>query len=74
MSCDRCGAPCRGRLCRGCEDIQRNEKLHGTAVDDVGRDDTSDNEWSVEQQGLDGEVHEGQATLDGGVAKDGGER
>jgi len=27
-------------------------------------------QWSVEQQGLDGGTHEGQATLDGGVVKE----
>jgi hypothetical protein len=36
--------------------------MHGDATDD---------EWTVEQQGLDGEQHQGQATLDGGVAKEG---
>lgn len=71
MTCERCGAPCQGRRCRGCEQDQANEKLYGGATDDGG--DAGDG-WTVEQQGLDGEAHEGQATLDGGVAKDGDER
>ena len=36
--------------------------------------DGSDDEWDIEQRGLDGSRHKGQATLAGGVAKDGGER
>jgi hypothetical protein len=34
-------------------------------------DDEDDETWKVEQQGLGGGSHTGQATLDGGVAKDG---
>lgn len=30
MTCSQCGAPCQGALCRGCEQIELNEKLHGT--------------------------------------------
>ena len=65
--CQKCGRrTTRSRLCRDCGQDERRDPgpVGGTASDDA---------WAVEQQGLDGEPHEGQATLDGGVAKDGGE-
>lgn len=66
MTCADCGMPCKGRLCVTCRQIEINEKLHGDSVDD-------DDEWQVEQQGLDGEAATGQTTLDGGVVTDRGE-
>jgi hypothetical protein len=41
--------------------------LHGTPADHSDQDD----EWTVEQQGIDGGPR-GQVTLDGGIASDGG--
>lgn len=43
-----------------------------TAHAECGGQARCDGGWRVEQQGLDGEPAQGQATLDGGVAKDGG--
>jgi hypothetical protein len=34
MTCDYCGAPCNGRLCRECELIEHNEEYHGVPADD----------------------------------------
>lgn len=67
--CGKCGRrTTRSRLCRGCARDERHSTgpVGGTASD--GEDG-----WAIEQQGLDGETHDGQATLDGGVAKDGGD-
>jgi len=63
MSCERCGSPCQGHRCRGCEEIGECEARHGETVD---REDAD--EWTVAQTGLDGEA-EGQATLTGDIAK-----
>jgi len=74
MPCQQCGSACQGRRCRGCEQIQRNEKLHGTPGDDVGRDQDRDGEtWGIRQQGLGDAEASGQATLDGGIRKEGGD-
>lgn len=77
MTCERCGSRCKGRKCARCEQHERVEKLHGRPNDDVGswRDDDSvvhpdSDEWSIEQQSLEGDEHSGQATLDGGVVKE----
>ena len=67
MSCECCGTRCQGRRCAGCAQIETNEARYGVPAD------YDDSDWQVEQQGLDGEFR-GQATLDGGVAKDGSER
>ena len=32
MTCQNCGSRCTGKLCAGCEQIQINEKLHGSEV------------------------------------------
>ena len=73
MTCELCGSPCNGSMCRGCEQIQINEKLHGTPGDDVGRDQGRDDEtWAVAQQGLGDAEVSGQTTLDGGIRKEGG--
>jgi hypothetical protein len=71
MACERCGYPTpRSRLCRDCGKDEHRDTgpVGGTASDD--RDDTD--EWDVQQRGLDGDRHTGQATLEGGVAKDAG--
>jgi hypothetical protein len=66
-----CGSACQGRRCSGCEQIQANEKLHGTPGDDVGRDQDRDGEtWAVAQQGLGDSDAEGQTTLSGGIRKE----
>lgn len=70
MACNRCGRQTpRTRLCKQCarDDRHSTGPVGGTSADS---DDDGD-EWAVEQQGLDGEAHEGQATLTGGVCKDG---
>lgn len=63
MTCDNCGMPAQDRLCRDCELVQANEKLHGTVEEAT--------EWEVEQRGLDGEAAHGQTTLDGGLVAGG---
>lgn len=68
MTCERCGSPCQGRRCQACELAATNAKLHGTPADH----DDQDDEWRVEQQGIDGGPR-GQATLDGGIVSDGGD-
>lgn len=83
MTCDQCGSRCQGSLCQMCEQIKINETLAGTPADDAGADslqerdadsgDESDQEWSVDQLGLDGQTATGQTTLGGGVVFDGGE-
>jgi len=73
MGCNKCGTPTsRSRLCKECALDERysSGSVGGRASD--GRDDADGEQWSVDQQGLDGEAHTGQATLNGGVAKDGG--
>ena len=77
MTCEQCGMPCQGSLCEICEAARRQRTRYGTADDDVGAwsaDETERqaDEWAIEQQSLTGDAHTGQATLDGGVAKDGG--
>lgn len=62
MPCVECGSPCQGLRCRECEMIAACEARHGDRVDDQ--------EWRVEQEGIDGDA-QGQATLDGGVRKEG---
>jgi len=71
MSCDRCGAACQGARCRDCERIAHQEDYYGVPADHVDDADAERGGWAVQQQGLDGEPHTGQATLDG-IAKDGG--
>ena len=34
MPCNKCGESCHGRLCSICEQIQLNEKMYGSGVDD----------------------------------------
>ncbi|WP_436933723.1 hypothetical protein [Halovenus marina] len=73
MGCDRCGCPTpRSRLCKECgrDEHRSTGPVGGTASDQNDRDD----EWQVEQQGLGDADAQGQSTLDGGVAKDGGDR
>jgi len=80
MPCRICGSPCQGDRCAGCEQIAANEARHGVPADhydDEGdgndgtdQDDSDGDEWTVEQQSLDGGTHEGQATLSGGVARE----
>jgi hypothetical protein len=74
--CQKCGAPTtRSRFCRACGRDERysSAPVGGTSADrDDSPGETTGDDWAVEQRGLDGERHEGQATLDGGVAKDGG--
>lgn len=65
--CEICGSRCHGTRCAACEQIAANEVRHGDSVPE--REDGA--EWTVEQQGLDGGAHSGQATLDGGVAREG---
>jgi len=70
MTCERCGSPCQGRRCQACEMQAANTTLHGTPSD---HDADQDDEWTVEQQGIDGGPR-GQATLDGGITDvDGGD-
>jgi len=78
MACSSCGMPCQGGKCRSCDRAEHQEDYYGVPADnfddvdeDVQEDDESD--WAVVQQGLDGESHTGQATLEGGVSKDGGD-
>lgn len=86
MTCSKCGMPCQGGMCRTCGRAEHQEEYYGVPEDNyddedeaVGADDdtktehpsSSDSEeWAVVQQGLDGEAHTGQSTLDGGVEKD----
>lgn len=65
MTCADCGAACQGKYCSTCEQIRLNEKLHGDSVDG------DDQDWEITQTGLDGDA-EGQATLDGAIAKPAG--
>jgi len=48
----------------------RGEPAHA----DCGGQARCDGGWEVEQQGIDGEPAQGQTTISGGVAKDGGDR
>jgi len=74
VTCELCGSACQGRRCRGCEQSQINETLHGTPGDDVGRDrDHDDETWKIRQQGLGDAEASGQATLDGGIRTEGGD-
>jgi hypothetical protein len=57
--------------CPDC-DSQRRRSLGETAEEHPGAAEGADplyEQWKVEQQGLDGQRHRGQATLTGGVAR-----
>lgn len=69
VECTACGHR-YDHVGQACPECGARRRRH---VDD-DQDDEDDQEWSVDQLGLDGSRHEGQATLAGGVAKDGGER
>lgn len=62
MTCERCGTACQGGLCRECEQIRLDEKLHGTSVETL-------DEWTIDQRGLGDAGPEGQATLDGALVR-----
>jgi hypothetical protein len=34
MTCDNCGQPCKGRVCKQCEMIEFNEGHHGVPSDE----------------------------------------
>jgi hypothetical protein len=71
MACERCGAPCQGRRCAGCEQIDVCEARHGDSVDDS--DETEDDPgWMVRQRDLSGDKASGQTTLAGDVVPEGG--
>lgn len=67
--CDQCGQPTRRRgLCKDCAlaDRYSSGPVGGTGSDDEA-------EWSVNQEGLGDAEAEGQARLDGGIVKEGGD-
>lgn len=74
MTCDKCGMPCQGAMCRECERAEHQEDYYGVPSDNYDDEGDADGDAWINQQGLDGETHQGQATLDGGVVKDGGKR
>lgn len=53
-----------------CSPCSIEDSFEGIDLDEP-REEETDEEWAVQQQGLDGESHTGQATIDGGVVKDG---
>jgi len=76
MTCSKCGMPCSGEKCQACGRADHQEAYYGTVNEpepDAEDDQDEGDDWAVVQQGLDGEAHTGQATIDGGVAKDGGD-
>ena len=68
VECTQCGTQYEhdGQACPECG--SRRRRFAGENQDD------SADEWDIEQRGLDGSIHTGQATLAGGVAKDGGDQ
>jgi len=64
MVCGKCGKPCQGDYCAGCEQVQRCKDTHGLP------DGPEGDEWRVDQQGLGDRDAEGQATLNGGIRKE----
>lgn len=69
-------------VCTHCEEtIERDpgeppvtfegEPIHWDCLEEIDPD-AGDDEWHVKQRGLGGQAAQGQTTIDGGVAKDGG--
>lgn len=72
QSCIHCGDP----IDRGRDDPPlrfEGDALHWDCLEDA-LEAADDAEWGVEQQGLGDEAAQGQATIDGGIAKSGGDR
>jgi len=55
MSCQVCGMPCNGSLCRDCERMEHQEDYYGTTESNFGGDENE--RWGE---------GEGQTTLAGG--------
>lgn len=68
VECTQCGTRYdhEGQACPDCG--SRRRRFTGDGQED------SDEQWHIDQLGLDGSRHRGQTTLAGGVAKDGGDR
>jgi len=39
MTCDRCGMPCQGAMCRDCEMMDHLEDRHGVPADHIDEED-----------------------------------
>lgn len=68
MSCTDCGAPSQGDRCQTCRQIRHNEEYYGVPADHHDRE-----EWRVQQTGLGDRGVNGQATIDGGIVREGGD-